>query len=317
MKFGQSVRIGRIENVCEDVRLFELDFGGPFTFQPGSHIDVRCRVGEGIQSRSYSLIGLANGGSKGLIAVRRVEPSRGGSAFMWRLSEGDELEIDGPHNAFPLSAHVVPRVFVAGGIGITPIVGMVEASLAAGSRFRLVYAGRDRASMPFLDRIEERLGGALEVYDASKGDIVSFDQLLNDLDPSAEMYVCGPIGMLTAARHSWESSTRRRGDLRFESFANGGAYPNRSFTLKVPRLGLEVNIGADETVLDALEAAGADPLFNCRKGECGLCAIAVLGYSGELDHRDVFFSDEQKKEGEKLCACVSRICGESLTIDLP
>ncbi len=116
---------------------------------------------------------------------------------------------------------------------------------------------------------------------------------------------------------SWDNSTRRRSDLRLESFANGGAYPNRPFRLKIPRLGLEVNIGTDETVLDVLEAAGADPLFNCRKGECGLCAVDFLGYSGELDHRDVFFSDEKKKEGVKLCACVSRISGESLTIDLP
>ncbi|MCA8095382.1 PDR/VanB family oxidoreductase [Burkholderia anthina] len=317
MKYVQAVYVTRVEQVCDDVRLIELDFGAPLAFEPGSHVDVLCQLESGTQSRSYSLIGTQNGGSKGLIAVRRVEASRGGSAFMWRLREGDALRIDGPHNAFPLSTHAVPRILVAGGIGITPIVGMVEQLLAARAEFRLVYAGRNRKSMPFLNQLEKRLGRAIEIYDASLDEVVSFESLLDGLDRDAEMYVCGPVGMLTAARNAWVADGRRSADLRFESFANGGAYPNRPFTLKVPRLGIEVGVGANETVLDALEAAGADPLFNCRKGECGLCAVRVVQSTGEIDHRDVFLSDEQKRAGVKMCACVSRVNGGSLTVDLP
>ena len=111
---------------------------------------------------------------------------------------------------------------------------------------------------------------------------------------------------MDAVRRSWVERELPSPNLRFETFGNSGWYSAQEFVVRVPKLDLEVTVGADQTMLEALEAAGADMMYDCRKGECGLCEVRVLALEGELDHRDVFYSERQKDARSKLCCCVSR-----------
>ena len=121
--------------------------------------------------------------------------------------------------------------------------------------------------------------------------------------------------MLEAAKRCWRESGRPLDRLRFETFGNSGAHPSVPFVIKIPRLGKEIAVDANQTMLDALEEANVGMIFDCRRGECGLCALTILAADGIVDHRDVFFSDAEKAENQKLCTCVSRVYGASITVD--
>jgi vanillate O-demethylase ferredoxin subunit len=121
--------------------------------------------------------------------------------------------------------------------------------------------------------------------------------------------------MLEDAKRQWRQSGRPVDRLRFETFGSSGRFASEPFRVKIPRLGMEVDVPRNQTMLEALEAAGIEMIFDCRKGECGLCALPIVETDGIVDHRDVFFSDEEKAANAKLCTCVSRVIGGSITID--
>jgi vanillate O-demethylase ferredoxin subunit len=121
--------------------------------------------------------------------------------------------------------------------------------------------------------------------------------------------------MLEDAKRAWRDSGRPIDQLRFETFGNSGRRPQVAFTAHIPRLGKAISVGVNQSLLEALEAAGVDMIYDCRRGECGLCALPILSVDGELDHRDVFFSEAEKAANAKLCTCVSRVYGGSITLD--
>ena len=123
---------------------------------------------------------------------------------------------------------------------------------------------------------------------------------------STELYMCGPIRLMDAIRREWIKAGLPIYHLRYETFGNSGWFDPEDFVVRIPRLGLETTVGTHTTILEALIEAGADLMFDCRKGECGLCAVNVLHVEGVIDHRDVFLSDEQRAAGRQLCTCVSR-----------
>ena len=141
--------------------------------------------------------------------------------------------------------------------------------------------------------------------------------------------MCGPIRLMDAVRRGWENRGLPATNLRFETFGNSGAWAPQDFVVRIPRLGVETRVDANATMLEALERAGVEMMFDCRKGECGLCQVSVLGLDGQLDHRDVFYSDRQKQTGTSMCCCVSRVVSAApaadpgerpaavLTIDVP
>ena len=144
---------------------------------------------------------------------------------------------------------------------------------------------------------------------------MDLDAEIARLAPGGELYVCGPIGMLEAAKRAWQQSGRPVEQLRFETFGNSGRFASQPFKVNIPRLNLVVDVPQNQTMLDALETAGVAMISDCRRGECGLCALHILEVDGIVDHRDVFFSDEEKAANAKLCTCVSRVAGGSITID--
>jgi ferredoxin len=121
--------------------------------------------------------------------------------------------------------------------------------------------------------------------------------------------------MLDAVRAAWAKSGRPAANLRFETFGNSGAQVNQAFVVKLPRHGLELEVPADRSLLDVLEAAGIETLYDCRRGECGLCAMDIVSVHGTIDHRDVFFSAHEKQGNQRVCACVSRVTGGGVVLD--
>ena len=143
---------------------------------------------------------------------------------------------------------------------------------------------------------------------------IDFAAEIAQLPAGAQLYTCGPVPMLEAVKRAWSDAGRPLPDLRFETFGSSGRLPTQAFRLRVPRHGLEIEVPANTTLLEALEAAGVQTLWDCRRGECGLCAMDVLAIDGEIDHRDVFLSEHEKQANGRICACVSRAVG-TLAID--
>jgi vanillate O-demethylase ferredoxin subunit len=159
------------------------------------------------------------------------------------------------------------------------------------------------------------LGGRLELSLSEEGRQVDIAAEIARLDPEGEFDVCGPIGMLEEAKRCWRSSGRPIDRLRFETFGSSGEHPSAPFVVEIPRLGKEIAADANQTMLEALEEANVAMIFDCRRGECALCALPILAADGIVDHRDVFFSDAEKAQNLKLCTCVSRVYGASITVD--
>ena len=306
-----------IRDLTPDIRLFTLAREGRFVAPaPGSHLNVRVLIDGRPVTRSYSVVGACRDG-RYRIAVKRVPHSRGGSRYLWTLQRGARLQLSQPANHFDLGYDAADYVLVAGGIGITPIYGMALALAAADVPVRLLYAARTRADLAFADDLGAQLGPRLETFVGENGGRIDLRAVIAGMHPDGELYICGPIALLEDAKALWQSSGRRIERLRFETFGNSGRFATMPFSVAIPRLGLTIDVAADESLLDALDRGGVPMIADCRRGECGLCVLPILDAAGVVDHRDVFFSDAQKASNDKLCTCVSRLVGGMLTLDVP
>jgi ferredoxin-NADP reductase len=311
----RTAQVRTTRDLTADIRLFEIEPSGEFVAPtPGSHINVAVQIRERPDVRSYSIVGPITDGLY-RIAVKLLPDTRGGSAYMWSLVPGAQLTISTPGNHFELSRGRPEYLLLAGGIGITPIYTMALALAESKARFRLLYACRRREDLAFADQLQERISDRLQVFLDEEGVRVDLAAEIARLAPDGELYVCGPIGLLEAAKRVWQQSGRPMDQLRFETFGNSGRFASQPFKVRIPRLGREIEVPQNQTMLDALEAEGIDMIFDCRRGECGLCALNILETDGIVDHRDVFFSDEEKAANTKLCTCVSRVAGGSITVD--
>ena len=307
-------RLLRMRDVAKDIRLFEIaPEGGARTNAPGSHINVALVINDQTDSRSYSIVD--SDAESYRIAVKRCAPSRGGSQAMWRLPPGAPLTISEPHNNFVLDFDRADYLLVAGGIGITPLIGMASALARAGKAYRFVHVAPTRVEAAFAEELRNAHQALYEPRYSREGAALDLALEIARLAPDGQMYFCGPMRMLEAARSAWRAAGRPAADLRFETFASGGRYAQEAFTVKIPRAGLELRVGENETMLTALAKAGIDIMSDCQRGECGLCAVDVLGCEGTMDHRDVFFSDREHAQNAKMCACVSRVVGGAVSID--
>src|SRR5208337_2801182 len=304
-----------IRDLTPRIRLIEIGPEQAFVPpSPGSHIDFSIMIGARPDVRSYSVVGpCADGVYR--IAVKLLEASRGGSAYMWSLAPGARIAHSAPANHFGLTLGRPEYLLLAGGIGVTPVFTHALALARAGARFRMLYACRSRRDAALEPELTEAIGDRLSLFVGEDGARVDIAAEIAKLDPQGEFYVCGPIGMLEDAKKAWAASGRPLVKLRFETFGSSGRRPSVPFTAKIPRLGKTIAVGADQTLLEALEVAGVDMIFDCRRGECGLCALPILEVDGEVDHRDVFFSEAEKAANAKLCTCVSRVYGASITLD--
>ena len=317
MKYVTDWRMARLVEVDEpaaDIRMLTFDVAGDLPpFDPGSHTQIRVRIAGQGSTRSYTVLPSPPGTLR--IAVKRHEHSRGGSLFIWSMKPGDETEMTVPENRFALSWRAPSYLLIAGGIGVTPIYGMVQALAARHADFRLLYAARSRSMLAFADDLAALAGDRAEFFCQDEGRTIDFATEFARLGPDDELYICGPVGMLNAAKKAWEAAGRKVSRFRYEVFGDSGLFTEQPFRIEIPSKGAIVDVRSDQSMLDALKDAGIDMIYDCQRGECGLCAVTVLEADGEIDHRDVFFSEEEKKENHRMCACVSRLAGGRAVID--
>ena len=300
----RSARLRSTRDLTPDIRLFEIEPSGEFVIPtPGSHINIVVQIKGRPDVRCYSAVGPCTDGVY-RIAVKLLGDTRGGSAYIWSLAPGAQLTISTPGNHFELSRGRPEYLLLAGGIGITPIFTMTLALAAAEANFRLLYACRRRQDLAFADELQNCIGHRLQTFIDEEGARIDLDAEIARLCPGGELYVCGPIGMLEAAKRHWQCSGRPVDQMRFETFGNSGRFASEPFKVKIPRLGVEVDVPLNQTMLEALEAAGIEMIFDCRRGECGLCALTIIETDGIVDHRDVFFS--RRREGCELQAVYLR-----------
>ena len=298
------------------VREFEIrPEGGALAWTVGSHLNVQLPINDRDETRSYSLVGLPGDADVYRIAVKLVDASRGGSRHLWSLETGAELHVGEPNNHFELPLGAPQYLLIAGGIGVTPLVGMAQMLQARGADVRMLYAARSAAEFALNDVLHAALGERLRSFADDAGQRIAFADEIAALHPNALLLMCGPLPMLDAVRAAWARSGRPPANLRFETFGNSGAAANEAFWVRLPRHGIELQVPADRTLLDVLNDAGIDTLFDCRRGECGLCAVDVVEAKGRIDHRDVFFGAHEKQANQRLCACVSRVSGGGLVLD--
>ena len=279
----------------------------------GSHINIAVTINGQPETRSYSLIGEID--PRGYrIAVRRAEDSRGGSRYMWSLQAGARLDITLPSSLLAVDWTRTHYCLIAGGIGITPIVGAAQALSRRGADLTLHYAVRSRADAAYLERLAALLGDRLVVHAGDEGRRLDLDGLFATLPKEALALFCGPMRMLDGARRAWLAAGRPLSDLRYETFGSSGSLPTEAFRVRLQGSDVEIEVPRERSMLDVLNASGHDIMFDCKRGECGLCVIDVIDVDGEIDHRDVFFSDDQKASNRKICACVSRARG-TITVD--
>lgn len=314
MTWSEAV-VTAIRDVAPTIREFTIRPQlGARPYAPGSHLNVAVTIDGRPDHRSYSLVGTGDGEAY-RIAVKAHDESRGGSRYMWSLPVGARLSVTEPHNLFALEFGRPEYLLVAGGIGITPMIAMAAALERAGANWRMIYACKGRADAAFLDDLQARHGARIETRLSDEATRLDLAREIAGLAPGGQLYLCGPLRLLDAARSEWAKAGRPLADLRFETFATGGRFAPESFRVKIPRLNVDLEVPADRSILDTLEAAGVAVMSDCRRGECGLCALDVLDVAGRIDHRDVFLSEDEKEHHDKICVCVSRAVGGDITLD--
>jgi ferredoxin-NADP reductase len=251
------------------------------------------------------------------IAVRRIPDGGGGSAEIHdALPIGTAVTTHGPRNAFPLTlpGYGSPATrlrFIAGGIGITPILPMLEYADSFGVDWSMIYVGRSHDSLPFVDEVA-RFGPRVEIRTDDGHGIPDAAALLGDCPDGTAVYACGPAAMLTGIRNRLSGCDDV--ELHFERFAAPPVVDGEEFAVSIASTDAQLTVGGQETLLSALGRGGISAPYSCRQGFCGTCRTRVL--SGEVDHRDTLLTDLERADGLML-VCVSRAArGERLTLDL-
>jgi len=310
-----AATVRAIRDMTPTIRLFEIapDDGGAM-WSPGSHVDIGLVVDGRADMRSYSLVGEPDGAVY-RIAVKRDDQGRGGSRAMHMLKPGARVSVSSARNHFELEFDRPEYLLIAGGIGITPMLGMATALMRRGASLRFLYAARSRQELAFLPDLSAQLGERLAVFVSGEGQRIDFAAEIARLHADGQLYLCGPMRLLDDARRAWADAGRKPSGLRYETFGSSGRFAPQAFRVRTSPQGVEVVVPENKTMLDALVEAGIDVMWDCRRGECGLCALNVIEAAGEIDHRDVFFSERERRENTKICACVSRAVGGVLVVD--
>lgn len=279
------------------------------TWAPGAHIDVDV---PGIGPRQYSLCSSPADNDRFRIAVLREIDGRGGSITLHEsVVVGDELRISMPRNNFAL-ADADRHVFVAGGIGITPLLPMIADLASRDSEWELHYGGRSEESMAYLDELRDH-GARVHVRPQDRLGPLPVADILADAGPGTRVYCCGPAGLIAAVedRAGPDVAVHTERFTPKQIVEDDGA---RAFTVCLASSGLTVDVGADQSILDALEAVGVSPVTSCREGTCASCETGVL--EGEIVHRDSVLTAAERQAGRSMMVCVSRAASERLVLDL-
>ncbi|MBO4209139.1 cytochrome P450/oxidoreductase [Micromonospora echinofusca] len=308
------------EPVAEGVLAVTLTHPGqgdlpPWT--PGAHLGLRLPSG---RLRQYSLCGDPDDRRHYRVAVLREPDGRGGSVELHTLARaGVPLSVRSPRNHFPL----VPAgdyLFLAGGIGVTPILAMVRQASREGRPLRVVYGGRSRRSMAFADELCELVGDRLTLVPQDEQGLLDLPAVLATAGPGTAVYCCGPTGMITAVERECDR-LGLGGQLHVERFTAGDDLEvtfdpadNTAFEVELARTGRTVRVPADRRLIEVLRETLPGLSYDCEKGYCGACETRVL--AGTPEHRDSLLTDEERATGQTMMICVGRSASDRLVLDL-
>jgi ferredoxin-NADP reductase len=309
--------VSRLTHEAEGVVGVELHAadGRPLPpFTAGSHVDVQLPGG---LRRQYSLTNAPHEQERYCIGVGLAQDSRGGSRYVHeRLRAGDRIQISAPRSLFGLDPRTEVHVFIAGGIGITPIMSMIEACKAAGQNWRLLYCMRSRSRAAYLWRLAEHYDQVHLHVDEEQGGPPDLARFLTSVPHGAHVYCCGPGALMDAV--GLAARDRPPGSVHFERFSAATAKTDPSadgsFRIKLRRKGTTLTVPAGRSILEALEDNGLELPCSCREGLCRTCETPLL--AGKADHRDFVLSEEERQANTSIILCVSRALDDELTLDL-
>jgi ferredoxin-NADP reductase len=284
-------------------------------WEPGAHVDL---VLTGELTRQYSLCGDPKDRSVLQVAVLREEAGRGGSEHIHDvLAEEQRLRVRGPRNHFAL-AEAKRYLFIAGGIGITPILPMLSRVAELGRDWTLVYGGRTRSSMAFRTELETGYLGHVEIHPQDERGLLDLPVLLAEPGKDAEdtaVYCCGPEALLAAVElHCTDWPSEALHVERFAPKAGADDGPREAFEVELKQTGTVLEVPLGRSILDVVRESGVDVLSSCEEGTCGTCETGVL--AGVPDHRDSVLTSEEQAVGDAMMICVSRSCSPRLVLDL-
>lgn len=285
-------------------------------FTAGAHIEVHVPTEQGLLQRHYSLANDPSERHRYVIAVGRDAASRGASRWIHEhLREGQVLRVGQPRNNFPLAEDAASSVLIAGGIGITPLLAMARRLTALNRSWSMYYCARTPARAAFLQELLQLRGAVVPVFDAMPG-VAKLDLhgLVEHTPADTHLYCCGPSSLLQAFLDA--ARTRDKRTVHVEWFSappeDAAAGPDSAFTVHLARSNLTLQVGADQSILEVVRAAGLDVPHSCLEGICGSCETKVI--SGECDHRDLILADPACHKS--MMICVSRSKGDAITLDL-
>jgi ferredoxin-NADP reductase len=289
------------------------------SFTAGSHIKVQLPQGG---ERPYSLVnadpspGATTDPDRYRLGVRLEEDSAGGSTYMHGLKPGDVVTAIGPENQFGVTEEARPVTLIAGGIGITPIISMAAELCSRGQAFAFHYCGRSRNALALVEPLQALCGDALTIHcDDEPETAVDLATLVQSAPADGYIYVCGPRGMIEAVRERAHDAGFDKDHVRFELFSkHDEQVAGGSFEVEISSTGQVFTIPPDKSIIEVLEEEGIDLIYDCQRGDCGICQTGVL--EGIPDHRDVILTDDERAANDVMQICVSRAKSDRLVLDL-
>ncbi|MCV6586035.1 MAG: PDR/VanB family oxidoreductase [Marinibacterium sp.] len=311
-----KVTVAEVEALTPLVKRFRFEAADKTplpVFSGGAHITVSMQDGARLRHNAYSLISDPYDGSGYEIAVRRDDQGRGGSKFMHeQIAVGDTLTISVPANLFQLDLRARKHILIGGGIGITPFVAQLRQLDMIGAPYELHYAAHSRdeaAGLALLPQADNIL-----IHVSQDGTRMDLGRILADQPIGTHVYTCGPETLISAvaaeaAAKGWPASA-----VHSEAFT--APPPGEPFEVTIGSTGQTVQVGADQTLLEALEEAGVPINWSCRGGACGQCETSVTTCDGDIEHNDHWLSEADRAAARAIMPCMSRFRGDHLVLDL-
>jgi ferredoxin-NADP reductase len=284
------------------------------TFSGGAHTVVEMQDGAITRLNPYSLMSDPMDQTAYTISVRRDDEGRGGSLFMHNnVKIGDEMTISYPVNLFSLDLRAKKHLFLAGGIGITPFLAQIKQLERFNGNWELHYACRTPALGSYVDDLTDHHPNETHIYYDDQNQAIDLVNLLDGQPLGTHVYVCGPKGMIDWVRKTAEAEGWPREGIHYEEFL--APQPGKPFEVKLAISNKTIQVGEQESLLEAMERSGVDAPYLCRGGACGQCETRVIDYAGNFIHRDHWLDDAEHAHGEKIMPCVSRFEGKTLVLD--
>lgn len=282
-------------------------------FSGGAHIVIEMQDGEQIRRVPYSLMSSPLDTSDYQCSIRRDDEGRGGSLYMHReVVPGMTMRINPPANLFALDLRANKHLMIAGGIGITPFLAQSSQLERTGGQYELHYGVRSPELGAYVNDLQDSLQHRLHMYYDDQNQAMDFDTLLSTQPAGTHLYVCGPAPMIEKVLSTARSTGWPESHVHFEHFSK--ASPGEAFTAELSESDISVEVGREQSLLEAMEAAGIDAPYLCRGGACGQCETVVLDCDGEILHKDFWLDDDERASGQKIMPCVSRFCGKRLVL---